>query len=80
MPRKRTVPDPTAPNVDSEAHFDAVLAAAGHDVPTDRREQLLVAYRDLRKQAAIVRKVPLDATLEPANTYSLVPYTKRAGE
>jgi hypothetical protein len=60
--------------------FDAMLAAAGHVVPPDRRAGLIAACDDVRKQAARLREEPIAADLEPSNVFSLVPYTLHRAE
>ncbi len=68
----------TTPATAIETEFDALLAKAGHVVPTDRRAALLAGYKDMKRQATLVRNEALGAEAEPANTFSVVPYTREA--
>jgi hypothetical protein len=74
-PPKMEMARSTQGEAEADPLFDAILDAEGHRVPADRRAGLMAAYKDMRKQAAIVRSHPLGAELEPSNTFSLVPYT-----
>jgi hypothetical protein len=80
MARKTTAKPPasTPAPAEIEAEFDALLAKCGHVVPADRRARLLAGYRDLKRQVALVKNEELGADVEPANTFSVVPYTSEA--
>lgn len=48
--------------------FDVLMARAGLTIPEDRREGLLVAFADLRRELALLHD-PLPPSLEPAAVY-----------
>ncbi|HTU56103.1 MAG TPA: hypothetical protein VMF62_19220 [Acetobacteraceae bacterium] len=48
--------------------FDILMARAGLTIPPDRREALLVAFADLRREIALLHD-PLPPSLEPAAVY-----------
>ncbi len=52
------------------AEFDILMARAGLALPPGRREQVLVAYAELRDQADLLRG-PRTAAAEPANVFRL---------
>ena len=55
---------------DLAADFDACMRRAGLAVPPERREQVLVAYAELRDQVALLRN-GRTAAAEPANIFRL---------
>jgi hypothetical protein len=59
-----------------EREFDVVTHKAGLTVPAVRRAGTIAAYEDMQRMAAILRQ-PRDATHEPSNIYSLVPFLRR---
>jgi hypothetical protein len=59
-----------------EREFDVVMRKAGLSVPAERRAGTLAAYADMQRMAAILRQ-PRDATHEPSNIFSLVPFARR---
>ena len=65
---------PPGTSSESEADFDANMARIGQAVPAGRRKGLLAAYTDMRRQAALIRQMPIEAAQEPSNTFSLVPF------
>lgn len=71
-----SLPPGTSP--ESDGDFDAQLARIGHAIPPGRRKGLYLGYVDMKRQAAIIRGETMGAELEPANTFSLVPYTMPA--
>lgn len=52
--------------------FDMLMSRAGLTVPTERRNQVLVAYAELRDQLELLRG-PRTAAAEPANIFRLQP-------
>ena len=52
------------------AELDAYLHRAGLSVPAERREQVLVAYAELRDQVELLRG-PRTAAAEPSNVFRL---------
>lgn len=49
-----------------EAEFDVLMARAGITVPPESREPLLVAFKELRGQCALLRDAARTAAAEPA--------------
>jgi hypothetical protein len=59
-----------------EREFDAVMRMSGIEVPPERRAGTLIAFKEMRRFAALVRR-PHSATAEPSNTFSLKPFVRR---
>jgi hypothetical protein len=60
------------PAPDLAAELDAMLARAGVDYPAERKQALVAAYADMRKQVDILA-ARYAHTDEPANIFSLPP-------
>ncbi|MGH7101479.1 MAG: hypothetical protein ACREFJ_03695 [Acetobacteraceae bacterium] len=52
------------------AEFDVLMARAGLTIPEDRRDELLLAFADLRGEVARLYET-MPAELEPAAVYRL---------
>ncbi len=52
-----------------EAEFDTLMRIAGLEVTPERKAQVMVAYRELRGQVALLRGRP--AAAEPSNVFRL---------
>jgi len=59
-----------------ECEFDAVMRMSGLQVPPERRAGTLIAFKEMRRFAALVRQ-PRSAAAEPSNTFSLKPFVRR---
>ena len=60
---------------DLRAEFDAFARRAALPVPDDRRALLFQAFKDFRKELALLRQ-PRTAASEPAPTYSMASVTR----
>lgn len=57
------------PDFDPRAYLDATLALHGLKLDDARRQQVEDQFRLLADMARLIERQPLDADMEPANTF-----------